>query len=243
MGSFPGTGSRNGDCIIRARPVAPISGPIAFGDAVFGYYYSPIPGGVMRNTQALTSAVTGISHTTNVIDGLPMLSTLFNNYGPQIGMTVLGTGVQLDTKLIAFTNTSITLSQPTTSSVSSTFTLVNAVIGFGGGSFGGIALREVLSATTYPAPGLFTYSPAQQIDVLERGSVNLYVQQPIGVAAFSQVYLRIGINPATPWLQIGGYEGELDGLYNLPLPQVSWTTGIVDASGMAEASILVRNQG
>jgi hypothetical protein len=120
----------------------------------------------------------------------------------------------------------------------------------GGGTFSesvfaGIAVREVLtmSASYSPAPTLGAYLPGQPCDVLERGSVIVVFSNPKGTAsvpvAGGPVYLRTSTNGAGT--VVGAFEPAADGGHTVQLTNCFWQTGIVDANGNIEMTIVARN--
>jgi len=103
----------------------------------------------------------------------------------------------------------------------------------------GIAVREVKQATAYAAAAVGNYAPGQPCDVLQQGSivVTCNVGNP---AAGGAVYLRIAANGAIPAGVVGGFEAAADGANTVALTNVQWSTGVKDANGVAEITILQR---
>jgi hypothetical protein len=239
---FPGSFSRSGDYIVESRPVDPLSPfPVFFGDALFQFSYAPIYGnGVYRSAQALSASFSGISNGTNVVSGIANTALLFNGSSVQVGMGFVGPGVSVGTQVVSFTANSITISQAATSSVASTFSILSQVLTPSG--FCGVAVREVQTNRVYSSQASTAfYSQGSQADVLMRGSASVLVTQPIGIAPFGQVFLRVGVNPAQTYLKVGGFEAANDYPYTLVVPNTQFSTGTIDNNGVAEISILTRN--
>jgi hypothetical protein len=105
--------------------------------------------------------------------------------------------------------------------------------------FAGVAVREVKQATAYSAAATGNYAPGQPCDVIQRGScvVTCNVGTPV---ANGPVYLRIAANGAIPAGVIGGFEAAADGGNSVLLTNCQWSTGVKDANGVAEITILQR---
>jgi hypothetical protein len=239
---FPGSYSRNNYPEIRSRfsdPFAPFA--IRFSDATFGYatLNATISGGLYRSAQSLSASFKGTSHSSTTLDGLPSTATIFNGSAAQIGMSVIGPGVAPGSSVTAVGASSLTLSIATTTSVTSTFNLTSPWLVSAG--FGGIALREVKTASGYvSSTGLGAYAIGAQVDVLTKGSVS--VVAPIsGIQPFGLVYLQIAVDVSAPQQPVGSYQSAPDGAYTILLPNTQWSEGLIDSNGVAEITILVPN--
>ena len=111
--------------------------------------------------------------------------------------------------------------------------------------FAGVSHREVKTQVIFPVtPGVQMtgqYIPGELAEVGERGSmlVACNVGSPQTQGA---VYLRIALNGAIPAGVVGGFEAAADGAntVNLGPLGVVWRTGVVDANGLAEITMLNR---
>ena len=114
--------------------------------------------------------------------------------------------------------------------------------------FAGIAVGEVKQMTTYgnvSAAG--QYEPTQPCDVLERGSTTVKVVDYANVAptAGGKVYICSAVGNGT--LVVGDFYASVTptGIGSgtvLELTNVRFTSGKVDANGVAEITIITRNQ-
>ena len=124
-----------------------------------------------------------------------------------------------------------------------TYTDVARFIAAGGNMtaalFAGVAVREVKQATAYAAAATGNYAPGQPCDALQRGSI--VVTCNVGApSAGGAVYLRITTNGAIPAGVVGGFEAAADGGNTVALTNCQWSTGVKDANGVAEITILQR---
>lgn len=109
------------------------------------------------------------------------------------------------------------------------------------GCFAGIAVREVLTMTSYiPSPTLGSYLPGQACDVLVRGSVSVQIQNPSAtvVKAGGSVFLRKATGTGTV---IGALEPAADAGNTVQLTNAYFTTGLVDANNTSEITLITRN--
>ena len=117
---------------------------------------------------------------------------------------------------------------------------------FAAANFAGIADWEVESAGGYPAlPGqtvLGYFGPGLMATVLERGSCTIQINVPGSPApmAGGPVYVRKTVNGSIPAGLVGGFEGAADASNNVLIPGLVFRTGVVDANGMAEVTLLTR---
>jgi len=110
--------------------------------------------------------------------------------------------------------------------------------------FAGIAVREVLTNTaSYLTQNTVAqYQAGQACDVIMRGTVVVQFSNALAHAlptANGPVYLRLVVNGAGT--AVGQFEAAADGGNMLLLTNCFWTTGVVDANGAAEITILTRN--
>lgn len=118
----------------------------------------------------------------------------------------------------------------------------NTVSAFGASDtaadFVGIAVREVKQAISVDT-STSGYLDKERTDILTRGymsiKVNAGTPTPNG-----KVYIRIVGNVAIPAGVIGGFEAAPDTTNTVELSGVRFTTGEVDANGVAEITILNR---
>ena len=63
-------------------------------------------------------------------------------------------------------------------------------------------------------------------------------------AAGSAVYVRITDNSGTyPGTFVGGFEAEADGANTIQVPNIEWTTGVMDENNIAEVTVKTRAKG
>lgn len=110
--------------------------------------------------------------------------------------------------------------------------------------FAGVAVREVktnLSFTSYETIGgaqIGNYAPGSMGEILEEGSCAVKVNVTTGIASQGVVYVRVSANGANTI--VGGFEAASDTTHTVALTGVVWRTGVVDANGVAEITILNR---
>lgn len=120
----------------------------------------------------------------------------------------------------------------------------------GGGTFtapkfAGVAVRNVKTSlafttlSTIQTPIVGQYLPGQIADVLERGSVTVKIGNGTPVAG-GPVYVRILFNGAIPASLQGGFDAVADGTNTVVLTGVVFRTGVLDANGVAEITLLSR---
>lgn len=115
-------------------------------------------------------------------------------------------------------------------------------------NFAGIAAGEVKQMTTYGnISGAGQYEPTESCDVVERGSVTVYVTDYANNAptAGGKVYCCSAVGNGT--LTVGGFYATATptGIGSgtvLELTNVRFTTGKVDANGVSEVTVITRNQ-
>jgi hypothetical protein len=108
-------------------------------------------------------------------------------------------------------------------------------------SFLGIAIREVKTNLGYPtSQTLGNYAPGTWADIIEQGAVIVQVLNGTPVAG-GVVYLRTALNVGIPNGVIGGFEAAADGANSFAITNAQFTTGIMDANGMVEVTLRIRN--
>lgn len=232
---YPGTVSRLADNIIMSRAVrATDVNSISFGDTVVLNTDNTYSLFTATTTSLTTALVSGTAYTSLAVGAL----TQAVHAGDSV---IIGTSGQSQVVTVsadaAVGATSISVDSFNANAayaVSSPVTSYNNMA-----QFAGIAVREVKQSTQY-----FTqegeYSPGQPCDVLERGSATVYCNHGTPTARGS-VYLRIAANGAIPNGVIGGLEAAADGINTIPITNVQWKTGYLDANNVAELTILTRN--
>jgi hypothetical protein len=151
---------------------------------------------IVKGTPVTLNA-TGTSHTTNIIDGITSTSGISN------GMTVSGSGVNAGTIVIATNTHQVTLSQPTTSSTTASFTFSGCPATVTTASPHGLTSTQKITVTgaspsdynvltiydvslTVNSSTAFTYmcptTPATNATVMGSYSTNLYPHFGIGNA-------------------------------------------------------------
>lgn len=106
----------------------------------------------------------------------------------------------------------------------------------------GVAVREVVQANTYDPQSNADFVANAPCDVMVRGNVTVKCQRGTPKAG-AAVYVRITENVAYATAEVGGFEATADGANSIAVSNIEWTTGIVDANGMAEITIKTRAKG
>jgi hypothetical protein len=87
--------------------------------------------------------------------------------------------------------------------------------------------------------GLFgSYPPGVLLDVLQKGSVSILAPIVNPITPWGAVYLVVGVDANQPYLQVGQYQSQPDGLYTIQLPNCQFREGVVDQNGVCEMSII-----
>jgi len=110
-------------------------------------------------------------------------------------------------------------------------------------AFAGFAVREVKSFEQYTGASLGYYAPGAPADVILRGNVNVTLKNPQAAAVVSggPLYVRVSTNGAYPTAAVGDLEPAGDGAHTVQLTNCMITTGIVDANGSCEITLITRN--
>lgn len=106
----------------------------------------------------------------------------------------------------------------------------------------GIAVREVVQANQFDPQSNPDYLPNQLCDVLVRGNCTVHCQRGTPVAG-QPVYVRITANATYPDAVVGGFEASADGANTIQVPNIEWTTGVMDANNIAEVTVKTRAKG
>lgn len=105
--------------------------------------------------------------------------------------------------------------------------------------FAGVAVREVKQAISYTSASN-SYKANERCDVISRGTVNIKVHNGTPTAG-GKVYIRIVANGDIPNGIVGKFEAEADSGKTIELTNAIFTTGKVDANGIAEITLLTRH--
>lgn len=105
--------------------------------------------------------------------------------------------------------------------------------------FVGVAVREVKQAISY-TDASNAYEENERCDVISRGTVNIKVNNGTPTAG-GKVYIRTAENEAIPSGVVGEFEAAADTGKTIELTNAIFTTGKVDANGIAEITLLSRN--
>jgi hypothetical protein len=110
--------------------------------------------------------------------------------------------------------------------------------------FAGVAVREVktnisfIAMETIGSGQIGSYAPGEIAEALEEGSITIKVNVTTGIVSQGQVFVRVSANGANTI--VGGFESAGDTTHTVALTGVVWRTGVVDANGVAEITILNR---
>lgn len=106
----------------------------------------------------------------------------------------------------------------------------------------GIAVREVVQANMFDPQSNPDYVANKPCDVLVRGNCTVTCQRGTP-AAGTAVYVRIKYNATYPDAVVGGFEAADDSGNVIQVPNIEWTTGVIDANGNAEVTVKTRAKG
>lgn len=116
---------------------------------------------------------------------------------------------------------------------------------FTAAKFAGVAVRNVktqlvfVSLSTVQTPLIGQYAQGTIGEALERGSITVKINNGTPVSQ-APVYVRIAANGAIPAGVVGGFEAVADGTNTVVLVGVVFRTGVLDANGIAEITLLSR---
>lgn len=106
----------------------------------------------------------------------------------------------------------------------------------------GVAVREVVQANTFNPQSNPDYVANMPCDVMTRGNCIVKCQRGTPTAG-SAVYVRITANAKYADAVVGGFEAEADDANTVQVPNIEWTTGVIDANKCAEITIKTRAKG
>lgn len=106
----------------------------------------------------------------------------------------------------------------------------------------GIAVREVVQANTFDPQSNPDYLDQMPCDVMTRGNCTVKCQRGTPVSGAS-VYVRIAANSTYPDAVIGGLEASADDANTIQVPNIEWTTGVMDSNNATEITIKTRAKG
>lgn len=106
----------------------------------------------------------------------------------------------------------------------------------------GVAVREVVQANTFDPQSNPDYVANMPCDVMTRGNCIVKCQRGTPTAG-SAVYVRITTNVQYADAVVGGFEAEADDANTVQVPNIEWTTGVIDANKCAEITIKTRAKG
>lgn len=106
----------------------------------------------------------------------------------------------------------------------------------------GIAVREVVQANTFDPQSNPDYVAGVPCDVMTRGNVIVKCQRGTPTSG-SAVYVRIKANATYGNAVVGGFEAEADTTNTVQVPNIEWTTGILDSNNCTEVTIKTRAKG
>lgn len=107
----------------------------------------------------------------------------------------------------------------------------------------GITVREVVQANTFDPQSNPDYVANAPCDVLTRGNCVVKCRRGTPKAG-GAVYVRITDNSsAYAGTIVGGFEAEADSDKTIQVTNIEWTTGVMDANGIAEVTVKTRAKG
>lgn len=107
----------------------------------------------------------------------------------------------------------------------------------------GITVREVVQANTFDPQSNPDYVANAPCDVLIRGNCVVKCRRGTPKAG-GAVYVRITDNSsAYVGTIVGGFEAEADSDKTIKVTNIEWTTGVMDANGIAEVTVKTRAKG
>lgn len=106
----------------------------------------------------------------------------------------------------------------------------------------GVAVREVIQANTFDPQSNPDYMAETPCDVMVRGNCTVKCQRGIPKSG-DAVYVRVKKNNTYADAVVGGFEASADTTNTVEVPNIEWTTGVMDANGMTEITIKTRAKG
>lgn len=118
----------------------------------------------------------------------------------------------------------------------------NVVEGTTAAQIAGIAVREVVQANTFDPQSNPDYMVETPCDVMVRGNCTVKCQRGTPKSG-DAVYVRVKANTTYQDAVVGGLEATADAANTVQVTNIEWTTGVMDANGMAEITIKTRAKG
>lgn len=118
----------------------------------------------------------------------------------------------------------------------------NVVEGTTAAQIAGIAVREVVQANTFDPQSNPDYMAETPCDVMVRGNCTVKCQRGTPKSG-DAVYVRVKANATYHDAVVGGLEATADVANTVQVTNIEWTTGVMDANGMAEITIKTRAKG
>lgn len=118
----------------------------------------------------------------------------------------------------------------------------NVVEGTTAAQIAGIAVREVVQANTFDPQSNPDYMAETPCDVMVRGNCTVKCQRGTPKSG-DAVYVRVKANATYHDAVVGGLEATADAANTVQVTNIEWTTGVMDANGMAEITIKTRAKG
>lgn len=118
----------------------------------------------------------------------------------------------------------------------------NVVEGTTVAQIAGIAVREVVQANTFDPQSNPDYMAETPCDVMVRGNCTVKCQRGTPKSG-DAVYVRVKANATYQDAVVGGLEATADAANTVQVTNIEWTTGVMDANGMAEITIKTRAKG
>lgn len=118
----------------------------------------------------------------------------------------------------------------------------NVVEGTTAAQIAGIAVREVVQANTFDPQSNPDYMAETPCDVMVRGNCTVKCQRGTPKSG-DAVYVRVKANATYQDAVVGGLEATADAANTVQVTNIEWTTGVMDANGMAEITIKTRTKG
>lgn len=118
----------------------------------------------------------------------------------------------------------------------------NVVEGTTAAQIAGIAVREVVQANTFDPQSNPDYMAETPCDVMVRGNCTVKCQRGTPKSG-DAVYVRVKANATYQDAVVGGLEATADTTNTVQVTNIEWTTGVMDANGMAEITIKTRAKG
>ena len=106
----------------------------------------------------------------------------------------------------------------------------------------GIAVREVIQANVFNPQSNPNYVAEMPCDVLVRGQCTVTCKRGTPKAG-GAVYVRIKKNSNYADSNVGDFEAADDSGNVIAVPNIEWTTGILDANKVAEVTVKTRQKG